>query len=152
MTTSPPAPCRPWPHQALIEQRRPNCEYLRRAFSVWGADLGLLSGVNARRSLARRRIGRYDIVVEVCDLRENSIIARGSGLGIEWPERLHVWNVIIPVPPTGLLHAGAYDIIVYANGKLVERQRLSAVSLAELGEHGGKEAKDEEDEGQDGPG
>lgn len=72
-------------------------------------------------------IGQYDIVVEVHEFQDNTVIGRGLGIGVSWPDKLQTLNVIIPVPPIPILHEGVYDMVAYANGQLAEQQRFSAV-------------------------
>lgn len=69
--------------------------------------------------------GRYDFVIEVHDLRVDKVIARAPGMGIEIPSRLTFVNIIIPVPPLPISHAGKYDIVVFANGVEIDRQQFT---------------------------
>lgn len=73
-------------------------------------------------------IGRYDIVVEMHDLKNDVVIGRGLGIAIQFPERLRKMNIVIPIPPIPLVHPGAYDFVVVANGREIDRQQF----LAEL--------------------
>lgn len=76
-------------------------------------------------------IGRYEVVIEVQDLRDNIVNARANA-GLEFPERLTKVNMMIPVPPLPLQHAGVYDFVVLANGQEIDRQQFRAVSLEDL--------------------
>jgi hypothetical protein len=71
--------------------------------------------------------GRYDIVVEIHDLREDIIIARGKGLGIDVPNRHFFCNVLIPVPQLLIKHDGKYDIVVIANDEEIDRQQFDVI-------------------------
>jgi hypothetical protein len=73
-------------------------------------------------------IGRYEIVIEIQDLRDNRVLARAAGPGVEFPERLQKMNLMIPIPPLPLHHPGVYDVVVYANGQEIDRQQFTAVS------------------------
>jgi hypothetical protein len=73
-------------------------------------------------------IGRYEIVVEIHDLRANQVLARAAGTGVQFPERLTMLNLTIPVPPLPLTHAGGYDLVVFANGQEIDRQKFSATT------------------------
>lgn len=76
-------------------------------------------------------IGRYDIVVELHDLKENRVLGRGVGIGLEFKDRLQRMNVVIPIPPLPLPHPGVYDIVVFANGQEIDRQQFEAVAPKE---------------------
>lgn len=67
-------------------------------------------------------IGRYDVVVEIHDLAKEVVIGRGMAPAIEFSERLESMNLIIPVPPLPLKHAGKYDLVVFANAQEIDRQ------------------------------
>lgn len=69
-------------------------------------------------------IGRYDLVIEMHDLHTATVIGRGGGPGVEFGARLNSMCIGIPVPPTPTRHAGAYDIVVFANGEELERYRF----------------------------
>jgi hypothetical protein len=69
--------------------------------------------------------GRYDFVIEAHDLRDDTVIARASGMGIEIASRLSIVNIVIPVAPLAVSHAGRYDIIVFANGVEIDRQQFN---------------------------
>jgi hypothetical protein len=45
-------------------------------------------------------------------------------MGIEVPSRLTFVNIIIPVLPLPVSHAGKYDIVVFANGVEIDRQQF----------------------------
>jgi len=74
-------------------------------------------------------IGRYDLVVEIYDLRDGTILGRLPPIEIEWPERLARMTIIIPIAPIPLDHAGEYDIVVFADGQEIDRLKFSAIDL-----------------------
>ena len=74
-------------------------------------------------------VGRYDLVVEIQDLQVDEVIARAPGSGIQVPDQLAKVNIIIPVPPILLTHAGAYDFVVFANGHEIERQKFLVIEV-----------------------
>jgi hypothetical protein len=76
-------------------------------------------------------IGRYDINVEVHDLREDRIIAKATGPRVDFPNRLATLQLAIPVPSLPIAHQGRYDLIVFANGREIDRQQFTAVSSEE---------------------
>jgi hypothetical protein len=43
-----------------------------------------------------------------------------------------VMNVILPVAPVPVVHSGEYQIVVFANGHEIDRQRVSVRSVQEL--------------------
>ena len=78
-------------------------------------------------------IGRYDLVIEIYDLQQGVVLGRGSGLGLNWPQKLLKMNVTIPVPPVPVTHEGAYDLVVTANGQEIERQKFTVAVFQEDG-------------------
>jgi hypothetical protein len=76
-------------------------------------------------------IGQYDLVVEIHDLKTGDILGRAEGIGLTWPEKLFKINVMIPLPPMVLQHAGTYDLVVLANGQVIERQKFMAIQPRE---------------------
>ena len=70
-------------------------------------------------------IGRYELMVEVHDLREDTIIARMKVV-VEFPERTNRVNIPFQIAGLPLAHPGVYDFIVTADGKEINRQRLEA--------------------------
>ena len=80
-------------------------------------------------------IGRYDVVIEIHDLRRNVVLGRGSGLGLNWAEKLVRMNITIPVPPVPVTHAGVYDLIIIANGQEIERQKFEVVEIGKGQDH-----------------
>jgi hypothetical protein len=73
-------------------------------------------------------IGRYEIQVEIHDLRDDMVLARSPKMMIEFAERLTKINICLPVPPLPLAHAGKYDVVFLAKGQEIDRQQFSAIS------------------------
>lgn len=69
--------------------------------------------------------GRYDLVVEIHNLQNGTVIARATGPAIEIPNRLMRANVIIPIPSLSVGNSGAYDFVIFANGSEIDRQQFS---------------------------
>ena len=89
-------------------------------------------------------IGRYNIVVEIHDLRKDEIIGRGSGLGIAFTNRLEAIQFAIPVPSLPIVHDGAYDLVVLADGQEIDRQQF-AVLVGERPTQAGQEYEESGD-------
>lgn len=75
-------------------------------------------------------IGRYGLLVEIHDLREDKIIARLE-IPVEFPERTNRANVQFVVAGLPLSHSGVYDLVVFADGKEINRQRLEALQAGD---------------------
>ena len=69
-------------------------------------------------------IGRYDLSVEIHDLRNATIIARVKTKPVEFRERISRANLILPFNGAQLPHHGAYDFVVLANGQEIDRQQI----------------------------
>lgn len=76
-------------------------------------------------------IGRYDLVVEIHDLRDGTVLGRLPPIEMEWPERLTRMTIIIPIAPVPFEHAGEYDVVVLADDQEVDRLKFSAVDLGD---------------------
>jgi hypothetical protein len=72
--------------------------------------------------------GKYQISVEVHDLATGNAVAGTKGVAIDIDDRLSTANVIIPIPPLPL-HPGEYDIVIYANGAEIDRQKIGVDPL-----------------------
>jgi hypothetical protein len=68
--------------------------------------------------------GQYDIVVEIWDLQERSVIARASQRGIEIDDPEMVNSVLMPIPPMQLSSDNYHDVVVLANGEEIDRRRF----------------------------
>jgi hypothetical protein len=71
-------------------------------------------------------IGKYRITVEVHDLRDDEILARAAIVQIDFQDRAGKANLMIPVPPLLLKHAGGYDFVVLADDQEIDRQQFGA--------------------------
>jgi len=79
-------------------------------------------------------IGHYQAAIEIHDLQNGSVLARAEG-SIDFADRVLAQNLMIPVPPFILPHAGAYDVVILADAQEIERNQFTAVSIEEL-QHG----------------
>ena len=68
-------------------------------------------------------IGRYDLVAEIHDLHDDTIVAQTPPFAVEWPERLDRLTVIIPIAPIPFEHGGQYDIVVLGDGQEIDRYK-----------------------------
>ena len=73
-------------------------------------------------------IGRYQLTVEVHDLRDDSVIARSPTMEISFPEKLSRINFVVRIPSLPLTHGGIYDVVVLADGQEIDRQQFGAIS------------------------
>lgn len=73
--------------------------------------------------------GKYEIRVEILDLKDDKIIAKAHGVVIEFPppERLSRVNMVIPIPPLPVQHEGKYDVVVLCNDGEIDRQQFQVV-------------------------
>ena len=62
-------------------------------------------------------------------MRRDVVLGRGSGLGVNWPEKLLTLNLMIPIPSLTRTHARVYDLVVLANGQEIERQKFEVVEI-----------------------
>lgn len=72
-------------------------------------------------------VGRYALTVEVHDLQADKVIARAQNAEVTFEDRLEKHDIVIPVPPLPVEHAGLYDFVVLADGKEVDRQQFRVV-------------------------
>ena len=70
---------------------------------------------------------KYEITVEIHDLSNGTIIARATLPKVRWGDRLSRINLLIPVPPLQVQHAGAYDLVVFANQQEIDRQKFGVI-------------------------
>ncbi len=82
-------------------------------------------------------IGKYRITVEVHDLREDQILARAAIVQIVFADRAGKANLMIPVPPLLLKHAGGYDFVVLADDQEIDRQQFGAHRIVGKGKADG---------------
>ena len=76
-------------------------------------------------------LGRYQISVEIQDLSTGSVLARADQPEIELADKNVKWIGILGVPPFLINEAGAYDILVLANGQEINRQKITINQLKE---------------------
>ncbi len=70
-------------------------------------------------------IGRYNITAEVWDLTTGQSLAQGQGAAVEFQDRLAVIQLLLPLPPLPLHHEGSFDVVVFANGQEIDRQKFT---------------------------
>ncbi len=68
--------------------------------------------------------GKYAIKIEVHDLRDDVIIARGGGIQIEIEDRLDKINAWFPLPALPIKSEGAYDLVVFGGAAEIDRQQF----------------------------
>jgi hypothetical protein len=90
-------------------------------------------------------IGRYELSAEIHDLRDNLTITRLPPLVVEFPERTNTFNMTVGIAGLIVPHEGVYDFVMFADGKEIDRQRLTA-RLAE-GNEDGRETHDDHHDG-----
>jgi hypothetical protein len=66
----------------------------------------------------------YEVSVEIHDLGNDVVIARATEPRLKWKDRLTTAHLLFPVSQLEVAHAGTYDIVVFADRREVERQRL----------------------------
>ena len=71
-------------------------------------------------------IGRYQVTMEVHDLRQSQVLARADVVVLTFEKRDHKINLLIPVPPLPLNHVGRYDFVVLADSQEIDRQPFFA--------------------------
>jgi hypothetical protein len=74
-------------------------------------------------------VGKYGVSVDVHDLQADQIIAQARVAEVVFPERVSKVNLMIPVPPLPLQHAGSYDFVVLADGQEIDRQQFQAIQV-----------------------
>lgn len=79
-------------------------------------------------------IGRYEVTVEIHDLQEDKVVAKASGLAVEFSERLQRRGLIIKIPPIRLEHSGKYDVVVLADAREIESQQFIAQKIERQGD------------------
>ncbi len=70
-------------------------------------------------------IGRYNISAEVRDLTTGQVLAQGGGATVEFQDRLAILDFLLPLPPLPLTHEGSFDVVVFANGQEIDRQKFT---------------------------
>jgi hypothetical protein len=69
--------------------------------------------------------GKYPLRIEVHDLQQDAIIARGGGVEIEFKEKLQKTNAWFPLPSLPIRHEGTYDLVVFGGEDEIDRQQFS---------------------------
>lgn len=69
-------------------------------------------------------VGTYNFRVEIRSLTDNKPMATATINGIAFPDRLNILQFALPCPGFPVDHAGPYDVVVLADGKDVERERV----------------------------
>jgi hypothetical protein len=72
-------------------------------------------------------MGEYAITTQIWDLRDNEEIARSPDLRIGRPGELSRQELWFPVKGVYLDHPGAYDLIVFADEREIDRIRFNAI-------------------------
>ncbi len=72
-------------------------------------------------------IGRYDVHVEVHDLVEDRLLAKSPTRSAQWEDRLAPLDLIMAFPSLPIAHPGSFDLIVFANGREVDRQQFRVI-------------------------
>ena len=62
---------------------------------------------------------------EVVDLTTDQSLARGQGAALEFHDRLGAIQFLLPLPPLPFHHAGSYEVIVFADGREIDRQKFT---------------------------
>ncbi len=74
------------------------------------------------------------VIIEVQDLREGHVISKSEPKLVQFEDRLEVLNLIAAWPAIPIEHAGVYDVVAFADGIEIDRQRLQ-ISFDSEGEH-----------------
>jgi len=69
----------------------------------------------------------YEFTVELRDLSNDTVMAKGPGYRLRWGETLSRLNLLFPVPPLPVAHAGTYDLVVMANQQEIDRQKFGVM-------------------------
>ncbi len=74
-------------------------------------------------------IGEHGIEVDVHDLQSGTVLARGGGIRIKWPDRPFKHNLLLPLPPLSVSHVGDYDLVILADNQEIDRQKFTVSVL-----------------------
>jgi hypothetical protein len=72
--------------------------------------------------------GTYAITAGVWDLSTDKPLAQGQGATVEFADRLSVLQFALPLPPLLITHTGSFDVVVFADGQEIDRQKFTVVS------------------------
>lgn len=75
-------------------------------------------------------VGQYAVSVDIHDLETDQIIAQARIAEMTFSDRTAKVNLMIPVPPLLLEHAGSYDFVVLADGQEIDRQQFVARQIS----------------------
>lgn len=70
-------------------------------------------------------IGSYDVRMKFLDLSSGDELPIDAGGMLPFPDRMEVCNAAMRFPRFAFPHAGDYDLIVLADGKEIDRQRVT---------------------------
>lgn len=73
--------------------------------------------------------GAYQLSLEILDLAEDRLIAKGKGPVANFADRLTPLQFVLPIPSLPILHPGRYDVIVLGNDNEIDRQQFIAATL-----------------------
>jgi len=73
--------------------------------------------------------GKYALKIEVHDLQEDAIMARGGGIEIEFQNKLQKTNAWFPMPALPIKHEGTYDLVVFSGNLEIDRQQFQVKLL-----------------------
>lgn len=65
--------------------------------------------------------GRYDFRVDYVQVKTDKILAQGKLAGIDIPDRLTPFEILLTPPPIPIPEPGQYEFRVWANGRYVGR-------------------------------
>ncbi len=80
--------------------------------------------------------GKYDLLVEVHDLKSNEVVGRSEATEIEVTDPLMSLDVIMSISKLKFQNTGLHDIIVFANGEEIDSKQFG-VAFAEDKSHVG---------------
>lgn len=69
----------------------------------------------------------YNTSMEIQDLRADNVLVRAPGRRLQWQDRLAKRDLFFTVPPQPIQHAGSYEVVVFADGQEIDRQRFSVI-------------------------
>jgi hypothetical protein len=73
--------------------------------------------------------GPYKIAVEIHDLAGGTMVGFMHPIEVQIDDRLAAFNLLLPISPIPIPHAGAYDVVVLVDGEELEHQRYVATRI-----------------------
>lgn len=64
------------------------------------------------------------VIIEVHDLRDGEVVSKSDPRQVHFEDRLEVLNLIASWPAIPIEHDGVYDVVAFADGVEIGRQRL----------------------------